>query len=154
MAFTVPDIEPPRPTGLMAGDWIKSSSMTTLVERDRFLFATRRRVIASLPKVTTNSSGSYAPTYAFDFKTLPTATDTLVIGFVSTGACSVRVIYSMSVFAVLTTTGPESMVGWLTGVPINTWSRLLVEVKSNSGSPVTIHGIYIAEKTLSDTDLP
>ena len=51
MAFTVPDIEPNPTTGLVAGDWIQASSMKSLVLRDRFVFATRRRLIASLPKV-------------------------------------------------------------------------------------------------------
>ena len=154
MAFTVPDIEPPRTTGLMAGDWIKSSSMTSLVERDRFLFATRRRLLASLCKFTTNSSGSYQPAYAIEVKTLPTAIDTIIIGIQATGACSVRVIYNISTFAVLTTTAEESKVETLTGIPINTWSRLYIEIKTNTGSPVTVHGIYIAELVLDAGNLP
>jgi hypothetical protein len=138
----------------MAGDWIKSSSMTSLVLRDRFLFATRRRLLASLCSFTTNSSGSYQPAYALEVKTLPTASDTIIIGIQATGACSVRVVYNFSTFVVLTTTAEESMVQTLAGIPINTWSRLFIEIKTNTGSPVTVHGIYIAERVLNDSELP
>jgi hypothetical protein len=128
--------------------------MTSLVLRDRFLFATRRRLLASLCSFTTNSSGSYQPAYALEVKTLPTASDTIIIGIQATGACSVRVIYNLSTFVVLTTTAEESMVQVLEGIPINTWSRLFIEIKTNTGSPVTVHGIYIAEHVLNDSELP
>ena len=154
MAFDVPATEPPRTTSLMAGDWITSSTITNLVERDRFLFATRRRLLASLCQFTTNSSGSYQPAYAIEVKTLPTASDTIIIGIQATGACTVRVIYNLSTFAVLTTTAEEAMVQTLTGIPINTWSRLYIEIKTNTGSPVTVHGIYIAELILDAGQLP
>jgi hypothetical protein len=39
-------------------------------------------------------------------------------------------------------------------VPINTWFGVTVEVKSNTGAPVTISGIYIAEQVLVAADLP
>jgi hypothetical protein len=42
----------------------------------------------------------------------------------------------------------------VTGVPINTWFGVTVEVKSNTGAPVTISGIYIAEQVLVAADLP
>ena len=56
MAFTVPAEEPALATGLSAGDTIESVSMEDLLLRDRFLFATRRRLLASLPKVVANCS--------------------------------------------------------------------------------------------------
>jgi hypothetical protein len=153
MAFTVPTIEPNRPVGLAAGDWIEASSMNSLVQRDRFLFATRRRVIASIGQFTTNSSMLYQTVGSFYAKTLPTATDTLLFGFVATDDASVKLIIT-SYIATATTGGPGSIIGALTGVPIATWFTVLVQVKGNTGTPVTVRGIYIAEQVLDAADLP
>jgi hypothetical protein len=54
----------------------------------------------------------------------------------------------------LTTGGPGCIIGKLTGVPINTWTTIAVEVKSNTGLPVTIYGINIQETILVAADLP
>ena len=154
MAFTVPNVEPLKPVGLNAGDWITASSMESLVLRDRFLFATRRRLIASIGKVVTTASASYQTARVFHVITLPTATDTLLIGVTASDDCSVRVSILFVTSVTLTTGGPGCIIDRLTGVPINTWTTIAVEVQSNTGSPVTIYGINIQETVLTDTDLP
>ena len=153
MAFTVPTLEPARARGLAAGDTIEAPSMEDLLLRDRFLFATRRRLIASLPKVTTTASASYQTAYAFKAKLLPTSTGTLIFGFVTTGDASVRVTADAST-ATVTTGASNSRIGVVTGVSVGSWFGVTVEVKSNTGAPLTIKGIYIAEIVLTDTDLP
>lgn len=152
MAFTVPASEPPLATGLSAGDLITASSMDSLVQRDRYLFATRRRLLASLHSVTT-SSATYEAAFRFRVKTLPTATDTILIGFVTTGSASIRV-NSLYGITVITATGASSIIGSQTGIPTDTWFEVVIEVKSNTGGAVTIHGIYIAEQVLTASDLP
>jgi len=153
MAFTVPDEEPTAATGLTAGDWIQASSTEELLLRDRFLFATRRRLIASLPKVVTTASASYQVAYAFKAITLPSSNGTLMVGFVASDTSDVRVVAGAS-SAVISQTGQGSIIGVVTGVPINTWFGIVVEVVSGTGSPVTISGIYIAEQVLVAADLP
>jgi hypothetical protein len=153
MAFTVPTAEPARATGLAAGDTIEAPSMEDLLLRDRFLFATRRRLIASLPKVTTTASASYQVAYGFKAKLLPTSTGTLIFGFVTTGDASVRVTADTSL-ATVTTGASYSRIGVVTGVSVGSWFGVAVEVKSNTGAPLTIKGIYIAEIVLTDADLP
>jgi hypothetical protein len=153
MAFTVPDSEPTAATGLAAGDWIQASSTEELLLRDRFLFATRRRLIASLPKVTTTSSGTYQIHAGFKAITLPSSNGQLLFGFVATNDASVRVTAGATT-TTATTGASGSIIGRLDPVPINTWFGVLVEVKSNTGAPVTISGIYIAEQILVAADLP
>jgi len=153
MAFTVPTIEPTAATGLTAGDWIQASSTEELLLRDRFVFATRRRLIASLPKVTTTSSASYQVAYGFKAITLPSSNGTLMVGFVASDSSSVRVLIG-ALNVTISQTGQGSIIGVVTGVPINTWFGVTVEVKSNTGAPVTISGIYIAEQVLVAADLP
>ena len=153
MAFTVPTTEPATTVGLIAGDWIEASSMNSLVQRDRFLFATRRRLIASLPKVTTTAAATYQVAYGFKAKLLPTSTGTLIFGFVTTGDASVRVTAGAST-ATVTTGASNSRIGVVTGVSVGSWFGVTVEVKSNTGAPLTIKGIYIAEIVLTDADLP
>ena len=153
MAFTVPTTEPATTVGLIAGDWIEASSMNSLVQRDRFVFATRRRLIASLPKVTTTAAATYQQAYGFKAKLLPTSTGTLIFGFVTTGDASVRVTAGAST-ATVTTGASNSRIGVVTGVSVGSWFGVTVEVKSNTGAPLTIKGIYIAEIVLTDADLP
>ena len=153
MAFTVPDIEPNRPVGLLAGDWIEASSMNSLVQRDRFVFATRRRLIASLPKVVTTASASYQTVYGFYAKMLATANGEMLIGVTASDDCNVRVTTAYG-NATLTTGGPGCLIDQITGIPVSTWFTISVEVKSNTGSPVTLYGINIQEQILTAADLP
>lgn len=152
MAFTVPDEEPALATGLTAGDTIAASSMESVLLRDRYLFATRRRLLASLPKVTT-SAATYEGAFALQAKTLSTATDTIVIGVVASDDCTVRIttIYGS---VTITTGGPGSYINVISGIPQATWFLIGVEVQSNTGGAVTIYGIYIAEQILRASDLP
>jgi len=152
MAFTVPDSEPPKAVGLNAGDWIQAQSMESLVLRDRFLFATRRRLMASLPKVVT-SVASYEVVYGFYVKMLPTANGVMQIGVTASDDCTVRVttLYGSTT---LTTGGPGCIIDRLTGIPPATWFFVGVEVQSNTGSPVTIYGINMQETILDAADLP
>ena len=153
MAFTVPTIEPAAPLGLTAGDWIEASSMNSLVQRDRFVFATRRRLIASLPRVVTTASASYQTAFSMRVITLPSSNGTLMIGFRASDTSNVRVTVGAS-SVVIGQVSQGSIIGVLTGVPINTWFGVSVEVLSGTGSPVTISGIYIAEQVLVAADLP
>lgn len=152
MAFTVPTIEPAAATGLVAGDTIEAASMEDVVLRDRFLFANRRRVLASLPKVVT-SAATYEVAFGFQAKTLPTATDTILIGVVASDDCNVKVTTSYGSVSVATG-GPGSYIDVLSGIPQATWFGVTVEVQSNTGGAVTIYGIYIAEQVLTAADLP
>lgn len=153
MAFTVPNDEPVTATGLAAGDTIESVSMEDLLLRDRFLFATRRRLIASLPKVVTTASASYQVAYGFQAKMLPTANGVMAIGVTASDDCDVKVTTSYGAVT-LTTGGLGCIIDRITGIPVSTWFGITVEVKSNSGSPVTIYGINMQETILVDTDLP
>lgn len=152
MAFTVPDEEPARATGLAAGDTIEASSMQDVVLRDRFLFAMRRRVLASLQKVVTSSPGGEIA-YNFQAKTLPTATDTIIVGVVANDDCRVDVITAYGTVSI-GTGGPGCYIDALSGIPQDTWFEVTVEVQSNTGGAVIIYGIYIAEQVLTAADLP
>jgi len=153
MAFTVPSIEPVEATGLTAGDWVQASSMEDLLLRDRFLFATRRRLMASLPKVVTTAAASYQVAYGFQAKMLPTANGTMLIGVTASDDCAVRVTTSYGA-AILATGGPGCIIDQITGIPVSTWFGITVEVQSNTGSPVTIYGINMQEAILDAADLP
>ena len=153
MAFTVPNEEPVTATGLAAGDTIESVSMEDLLLRDRFLFATRRRLLASLPKVVTTASASLQVAYGFQAKMLPTANGVMAIGVTASDDCDVKVTTSYGAVT-LTTGGLGCYIDQITGIPVSTWFGITVEVKSNTGSPVTIYGINMQEAILDAADLP
>jgi hypothetical protein len=153
MAFTVPDEEPALPRGLAAGDNIAAPSMNRLLLRDRYLFATRRRLLVSLPKVVT-ASASYVVAYRCMVKTLPTATDTISIGIVGVGNVDVRVNTLYGIVA-LSTGAIGADLDTISGVPNSTWFEILIEVRTTSSpTPGTVHGIYIVENILDAADLP
>ena len=91
MAFTVSDSEPPIATGLVAGDKVAASSMDSLIQRDRYLFATRRRLLASLPPVTVSTLPTSETVFGFLIKLLPTSNGTIIIGAASSGKCDVDI---------------------------------------------------------------
>ena len=153
MAFTVPAEEPVATTGLRAGDWIESSTLTSLVLRDRFLFATRRRLLASLPKIVTTASASYQTVYRFQVKMLPTANGIMLVAVTASDDCNVRVAVPAGAL-VVSTLGPGCIIGSLTGLAPATWIEVTVQVQSNTGSPVTIYGINMQEGILDAADLP
>lgn len=152
MAFTVPDEEPVLATGLAAGDTIAASSMESVLLRDRFLFATRRRLIASLPPKVT-SAATYEVAYGLQAKMLLTATGTMLIGVVASDDCNVRVTTSYG-SVTITTGGPGCYIDEIAGIPPSTWFGITVEVQSNTGSAVTIYGINMQEAVLVAADLP
>jgi hypothetical protein len=84
---------------------------------------------------------------------LPTANGTMQIGVTASDDCNVRVTTSYGV-ATLTTGGPGCIIDQITGIPPSTWFGITVEVKSNTGSPVTIYGINMQECILDAADLP
>jgi hypothetical protein len=153
MAFTVPSIEPSPTTGLVAGDWIEAATLTSLVLRDRFVFATRRRLLASLPKIVTTASASYQVAYGFQAKMLATANGVMAIGVTASDDCSVKVTTSYGA-TTLTTGGPGCIIDRISGIPPSTWFSITVEVQSNTGSRVTIYGINMQETILDAADLP
>ena len=115
MSFIVPIKEPGVATGLAAGDTIESVSMEDLLLRDRFLFATRRRLIASLPKVVTTAAASYQVAYGFQAKMLPTANGEMLIGVTASDDCTVRVTTAYG-SAALTTGGPGCIIDSIGGI--------------------------------------
>lgn len=153
MGFIVDDNEPPLPRGLVAGDTIAASSMWSLINRDRYLFATRRRLIASLPSVTT-SSVTLVPAYGFQAKLLPTATGNIVIGVAASTDCTVVVTTSYGAITLTAAGTPSFATGTIYAIPTGAWFGVTVEVRDDSGSGVTIYGIYIVDEILSEPDLP
>ena len=127
--------------------------MNSLVQRDRFVFATRRRLIASLPKVVTTASASYQTVYGFYAKMLATANGEMLIGVTASDDCNVKVTTSYG-SVTLSTGGPGCIIDQIIGIPPSTWFGVTVEVKSNTGSPVTIYGINMQEQILTEADLP
>ena len=154
MAFTVPLIEPALPDGLLAGDWIAAPGLESVLLRDRFLFATRRRLIASLPQVQTSVGTYTVPYYRFWFKTLPTATQNVLCGVVADGSCDVKFDFTTVGIITLSTAGMGCYVDSIAGVPQDTWIECTVQVQSPTGALVNIWGIYLVEQSLTATDLP
>ncbi len=127
--------------------------MEDLLLRDRFLFATRRRLIASLPKIVTTAAASYQIAYGFHVKMLPTANGVMQIGVTASDDCNVRVT-TLYGNVTLTTGGPGCIIGRIASIPPSTWFGIVVEVQSNTGAPVTIYGINMQETILVAADLP
>ena len=153
MAFVIPDSEPAIATGLAAGDLIAALSMYNILQRDRYLFATRRRLLVSVPKYVTLGSTSYQIAADTQVKLLATSNGSAMVGVVATDDCDVQVVTPYGSVTV-TTGGPGDAVAELSGLPTGAWFRLTTKVRSNTGSPVTIHGVYIVDKILDESQLP
>ena len=84
---------------------------------------------------------------------LPTANGVMAIGVTASDDCDVRVTTSYGTVT-LTTGALFCYIDQITGIPVSTWFGVTVEVKSNTGSPVTIYGINMQESILVAADLP
>ena len=156
MGFSVISHEPAIATGLVAGDTVAASSMESLLQRDRYLFATRRRLLASLPPVTVSTWSTAEVVYGFLIKLLPTSNGTIIIGAASSGSCDVDISTSYGSTTVgLTAGGPDSSASLLYGLPTGTWIGVTIQVTNyDYPTPVTVKGIYIVEQILDETQLP
>ena len=154
MGFVVPATLPALSPYLQPPNTIRADALDSLLQRDRFLFATRRRLIFTGGNVTTTSV-----TYVVPYLAAAT-TSANITGNLWVVIAGIDVDVQVTEFTVggttnLTVTGGAFATDaqLLTGMTPSTQLTFSVGVQTNSTTG-TLFGIYIIEEILSAADLP
>jgi hypothetical protein len=153
MAFTVPATTPPLSPYLNPPNAIRGDAVDSLLQRDRFLFATRRRLI-----FTGGKYDALLPTFVTPFF-FAARTSAVVTGnlWVVIAGNEVEVkVDEFNVGATLTLGvyggGFETNAQLLTGIPASTTLALGISVRERGAG--NLYGVYIFEEILAAGDLP
>ena len=153
MPFTVPATTPPLSPYLNPPNAIRADAVDSLLQRDRYLFATRRRLIFTGGKFDA-TSGSFVTPFFFAARTSAVVTGNLKVIITGDGV-EVKVDefnVGASVTLALSAGGFEVEARNLTGIPASTTLALGISVRSLGNG--NLFGVYIIEEILAAGDLP
>jgi len=154
MGFVVPGTLPALSPYLVPPNAVRADALDTVLKRDRFLFATRRRLIFSGGNFTTTATTFVTP-YFFAARTSAVVTGNLWVVIagvdvdVNVDEFNVGGTVSLSVSG----GGFATDAQLLTGMTASTTLACSVSVQTNATTG-TLHGIYIIEEILAAGDLP
>lgn len=153
MGFVVPSLQPAAPNYLNPPNAIRATSIDSILQLDRYCFATRRNLIASLSSVTTGQAGGIN---MFRFQARTSKNSNGNVWAIAAGDdVRIGVGTPFSSVALILTGGIIADAQLLTGIPADDWIEFVVEVGSNSSpTPATMRGLYLVEEILSAADLP
>lgn len=154
MGFTVPATLPALSPYLQPPNAVRADAVDSVLQRDRFLFATRRRLIFTAGNFTTTST-SYVTPYFFAARTSAAITGNLwvVIAGVDVDVRVDEYAVGGSVALSVSGGGFATDAQLLTGMAPATTLNFSVSVQTNSTTG-SLHGIYIIEEILAAGNLP
>jgi len=154
MGFAIPDLQPKPPVNYLPPNLILAETMASVVVNDRFTFATRRRLIASIPYFQTATTVTRA--FEFSAKTLYTSSGNIVIvcsgknADVTLNAINAGVSTTVNLGATF-----EGVVGFISGVAPDAFETFRIDIAPNNAPAVAaVNGIYIFEQRLDEAELP
>jgi hypothetical protein len=153
MAFTVPNTTPPLSPYLNPPNAIRGDAVDSLLQRDRFLFATRRRLIFTGGKFDA-TSGSFVTPFFFSARTSAVVTGNLWV-VIAGDEVEVQVVefnFGGSLTLGVSAGGFETNAQLLTGMPAA--STLAMSISARSLGNGNLFGVYIIEEILAAGDLP
>jgi hypothetical protein len=153
MAFTVPATPPPLSPYLVPPNTVRGDAVDSLLQRDRYLFATRRRLIFTGGTFSTGSSTFVTP-FFFSARTSAVVTGNLWV-VIAGNEVEVKVDefnVGASVTLGVSAGGFETNAKLLTGMPAATTLAMSISVRALGAG--NLHGVYIIEEILAAGDLP
>ena len=153
MPFTIPFSYPVPLAYSGPPDVIRGTTLTTLLERDRFVFAKNRRMLASFSRFLTTNTATY------DTAARMWVHNSLLTEGTVSAACfgqraSVKItINGVTVTSALVGTNAFFFASITPAWTDNTWVEVKVEVKSTSGTG-GFFGLYLLEDALTEPNLP
>ena len=153
MGFTVPATTPPLSPYLNPPNAIRADAVDSLLQRDRYLFATRRRLIFTGGKFDA-TSGSFVTPFFFSARTSAVVTGNLWV-VIAGNEVEVKVDefnFGASVSITLSAGGFESGSALLTGIPAASTLAMSISVRATGAG--NLYSVYIIEEILAAGDLP
>lgn len=153
MGFTIPAVYPAPLQNQGVPDKIRAATMVTLLERDRFIFATQRRMLTSLsPFFTTNTASADAAAIVQVHNSKLTE-NAVTVGVYGLNAIVYVTVNGVTATITLGAAPAFAVVGIVPNWTDDTWVLVLVTVQSTSGTG-GYYGLYILEDPLTEPTLP
>ena len=153
MAFTVPATLPALSPYLVPPNTVRADAVDSVLQRDRYLFATRRRLIFTGGAFDA-TSGTFVTPFFFSARTSAVVTGNLWV-VVAGNEVEVEVseVTSGSLITLtLSAGGFETEARLLTGITAATTLLFTLSVRSLGAG--NLYGVYIIEEILAAGDLP
>jgi hypothetical protein len=153
MAFTVPAQTPPLSPYLNPPNAIRGDAVDSLLQRDRFLFATRRRLIFTGGKFDATIATFVTP-FFFSARTSAVVTGNLWV-VIAGDEVEVKVDeFNLGATLTLGVSGGgfETNAQLLTGITAATTLAMSISVRALGAG--NLYGVYIIEEILAAGDLP
>lgn len=152
-SFVIPVDDPGSPRFQTYPDVIRGETMDGFLRRDRFVYATSRRLLFSVPNYSTTAAGAVVVYQGFA-PLSPIATSKFwIVGYAEKGTVSVGLGGTWSETYGTTAEAKSTLV--TTALATNIWAAFTVTVTKTVGEPyVNLYGLSVYEERLDVADLP
>lgn len=154
-SFTIPVNDPGAPRLQTFPDVIRGGTMDTFLRRDRFVYATSRRLLVSVPNYSTTAAGAVI-VYRGQAALSDIITGKfLVVGYAEKGTVTLGLTGGWSVSQVYGTTAEAKSNVLSTTLLGNAYVTYSITVTKTAGQPyVNLYGFSVYETRLPEVDLP
>lgn len=153
MGFTIPASYPFPLENQSVPNKIRAATMLTLLERDRFIFATQRRMLTSLSPFFTANTASADVAAIVQVHNSKLTANAVTFGVYGYNAIVIVSVNGVTSTQTLGASPDYAFAGIVPGWTDNTWVTIIVTVQSTSGIG-GYKGLYILEDPLKEADLP
>jgi len=154
-SFTIPANDPGAPRLQTFPDVIRGETMDGFLRRDRFVYATSRRLLVSVPNYSTTDSGAVI-VYRGQAALSEIITGKFrIVGYAEKGTVTVALTGGWSASQVYGTTAEAKSTVLSTSLAGNAYVSYQITVTKTGGQPyVNLYGFAIYETRLLEADLP
>lgn len=154
-SFVIPVDDPGAPRHQSFPEVIRGETIDGFLRRDRFVYATSRRLLVSVPNYSTTAAGAVF-VYQGVAPLSPIITGKFwIVGYAEKGSVTVTLSGGGSVTQVYGTTAETKSNLHTTSLFPNTYQFFQVAVTKTVGEPyVNLYGLSIYEERLDEIDLP
>jgi len=154
-SFVIPTNDPGAPRNQSNPEVIRGETVDTFLRRDRFVYATSRRLLVSLPNYSTTSSGAVVVFQGQAPLSPIITTQFWIVGYAEKGTVTISLAGWGSTSQVYGTTAEAKSTLINTALFGNSYQSYQITVTKTGGQPyVNLYGLSIYEERLTSADLP
>jgi hypothetical protein len=154
-AFTIPDDDPGAPRLQTFPDVIRGETMDGFLRRDRFVYATSRRLLVSVPNYSTTAAGAVVVFQGQAPLSQIITTRFWIVGYAEKGTVTISLTGWGSTSQVYGTTAEAKSTLINTALFGNSYVSYQITVTKTGGQPyVNLYGLSIYEERLREVYLP
>lgn len=152
-SFVIPVDDPGAPRYQSFPDVIRGETMDVFLRRDRFVYATSRRLLFSVANYSTTSAGAVTVYQGYAKNSSILTGNLWIVGYAEKGTVTVTCGGTFAATYGVTAQTQSALVA--TSLAPNTWTAFTVSVTKTAGQPyVNLYGLAVYEERLDVADLP